>query len=340
MRLPRATAAPAGATWRRPGIRAFERSRVLAAQLEHLGHEPSAAVVAVAGDEPLPLSGLDAVCFPRHGYTRGDLMAYYAAMSPLLLPAIADRPIALKRFPQGVDGPSCYERRAPADTPHAVRADSLPDEGRAAPRRLVGGDLATLLYAVQLGAISVEPWHCRVGSLGYPDYAIVSLEPGPRTPFRRVADVALWVREELDRLGVAGIPKTSGTSGLHVVLPLVEGTPFDAARRLAELIARRVAERHRRETTVTRWVQSRPTSPVHVDYLLNARGRTAASVYSVRATPDATISTPLRWEDLAAGAEPRELTIRTIGARLREVGDLWAPAMRAANDPRRVLGDA
>ena len=288
----------------------------------------------------LDVSHLDKVFFPKPGYTKGDLMAYYASVSSLLLSAIMDRPLVMKRFPNGVGGESFYQQRAPDDPPRHVRVEPVADEGLKTQKRVIGGDLMTLLYVVQLGAISIDPWHSRVQSVGSADYAIVDLDPGPRASFRRVVDVALWVGEELERLGLHGIPKTSGASGIHIVLPLASGTPNETARLLAELVATRVAERHPKETTVTRWVQSRPTAAVYVDYLQNIRGKTVASVYSARATPDATVSAPLRWEELTPDLDPRAFTIETMSARLRDVGDLWREGMRRTNDPRRLLGDA
>lgn len=288
----------------------------------------------------LAVSSLDKVFFPRPRYTKGDLMAYYASVSPLLLPAVADRPLVMKRFPNGVGGESFYQQRAPDDPPASVRVEPVADEGLKTQKRLIGGDLATLLYVVQLGAISIDPWHSRAQSVGNADYAIVDLDPGPRASFKRVIDVALWVGEELERLGLHGVPKTSGASGIHIVLPLVAGTPNETARLVAEIVATRVAERHPGETTVTRWVQSRPAASVYVDFLQNIRGKTVASVYSARATPDATVSAPLRWNELMPDLDPRAFTIESMSARIREVGDLWREGMRRTNDPRRLLGDA
>jgi bifunctional non-homologous end joining protein LigD len=246
----------------------------------------------------------------------------------------------MKRFPNGIGGQSFYQQRAPEDPAAGVRVEPVADEGLKTQARLIGGDLATLLYLVQLGAISIDPWHSRVQSVGDADYSIVDLDPGPRASFRRVIDVALWVGEELDRLGLHGVPKTSGASGIHIVLPLVAETPNETARLMAEIVATRVSERHPGGTTVTRWVQSRPTSAVYVDFLQNIRGKTVASAYSARATPDATVSAPLRWSELTPDLDPRAFTIETMGARLGEVGDLWREGMRKLNDPRRLLGEA
>ena len=325
---------------RRPvSARTSHRLRDIVAQLARLRGD-GAGTLDLGGGQRLDVTNLDKVFFPRHGYTKGDLMAFYATVSPMLLPAISDRPLVLKRFPHGIDGESFYQQRAPDPVVEGVRVEAVFDDGLKAQDRLIGGDLATLLYVVQLGAISVDPWHSRVRTVGDADYAIVDLDPGPRASFKRVVDVALWVREELDHLGLHGVPKTSGSSGVHVVLPLVPGTSNETSRLLAELVATRVAERHPRETTVTRWVQSRPVTSVYVDFLQNIRGKTVASVYSIRATADATVSTPLRWDELTPTLDPRDFTIATVAGRLRDVGDLWADGMRHVNDPRRLLGDA
>jgi len=334
--------APATHQRRTAAVRALSGTRIreligVIAELEIGG---SAGTLDLAEDQRLDVSNLDKRFFPKRGYTKGDLMAYYASVSPFLLPAIKDRPLVMKRFPNGIGGQSFYQQRAPDDPPAGVRVEPVADEGLKTQARLVGGDLMTLLYLVQLGAISIDPWHSRVQSVGFADYAIVDLDPGPRASFRRVVDVALWVGEELDRLGLHGVPKTSGAAGIHIVLPLVADTPNETARLMAEIVATRVAERHPGATTVTRWVQSRPTSAVYVDFLQNIRGKTVASVYSARATPDATVSAPLRWSELTPELDPRAFTIESMGSRLRDVGDLWREGMRKPNDPRRLLGEA
>ena len=325
---------------RRAPTRALSGTRIrdLIGAIAAIEEDGGAGTLALSGDARLEVSNLDKRFFPKRGYTKGDLMAYYVSVSPFLLPAIADRPLVMKRFPNGVGGSSFYQQRAPEDPPRGVRVEPVADEGLKTQQRLVGGDLTTLLYLVQLGAISIDPWHSRVQSVGFADYSIVDLDPGPRASFRRVVDVALWVGEELDRLGLHGIPKTSGASGIHIVLPLVPDTPNETARLMAEIVATRVAERNPTATTVTRWVQSRPASAVYVDFLQNIRGKTVASVYSARATPGATVSAPLRWSELTPGLDPRAFTIESMGARLREVGDLWREGMRRLNDPRRLLG--
>jgi bifunctional non-homologous end joining protein LigD len=285
----------------------------------------------------LDVSNLGKVFFPKTKTTKGDVMRFYAQIAPMLLPAIEDRPLVMKRFPNGVGGKAFYQQKAPTDPPPAVRVEVVSDEGLTPQPRLIGGDLATLLYLVQLGAISVDPWHSRVQSVQMADYSIIDLDPGPRAQFKRVIDVAHAVKDVLDQLGLHAIPKTSGATGLHIVLPLPAGVPNEGARTVAELVATVVAERYPKLATVERWVKSRPASAIYVDYLQNIRGKTVAGVYSVRAQPIPSVSTPLHWDEVTSGLDPRDFTIDTLPERLRRVGDLWAAGMKKPNSLDRVL---
>jgi bifunctional non-homologous end joining protein LigD len=295
-------------------------------QLEIIERDGGAGVIELDSG-PLEVSNLDKVFFPSTGHTKGDVMRYYTWMSPYLLPAIAGRPLVMKRFPNGVQGKAFYQQRAPADPPASVRTEPVVDDGLTLQRRLIGGDLATLLYIVQLGAISIDPWHSRARSVKYADYAIVDLDPGPRAPFARVVEVACAVKDVLDDLGLHAVPKTSGASGLHIVIPFGPQVPNDAAKTLAEFIATRVVERKPKIATIERWVNSRPAGAVYVDFLQNIRGKTVAGVYSVRAQRAPTVSTPLWWEEVGKSLDPRDFTIDTVPERIRTLGDLWAAGM-------------
>jgi len=286
------------------------------------------------------VSSLGKVFFPKDGFTKGDLMRFYATVAPYMLPAIKDRPLVLKRFPNGISGPSFYQQKAPDEAPDAVRVETIRNEENIEQRRLVGGDLATLLYTVQLGAVSVDPWHGRVGALDRADYTILDLDPGPRTTFARVVEVARWVKAEMDDLGLQGIAKTSGSSGIHIFIPLPPDTPEEAALLVAQFIATRVAEGHPREATIERSVKARPPAAVYVDYLQNIRAKTVAGVYAVRARPGATVSTPLRWQELTSSLDPRDFTVETVPKRLERLGDLWGPVMSRPNSLRGVLAAA
>lgn len=287
----------------------------------------------LGGGETLDVTNLGKVFFPAKKYTKGRLLEYYAEVAPVLLPALKDRPLVLKRYPNGVGGEAFYQQKAPpeAQVPRAVRVEKVKDEGIDTERRLIGGNLATLLYVIQLGAISTDPWMSRVGSIADADYSIVDLDPGPKATFPRVIQVARWVKEVLDELGLHAVPKTSGASGIHIVLPLPKGASYGVSVTLAELVARRVNEKHPKETTIHRWVKERPPAAVYVDYLQNIRGKTVASVYSARAEPHASVSAPLKWSELTNDLRPTDFTIENMPARIRRVGDLWATGMRTIN---------
>ncbi|MEP6494356.1 MAG: DNA ligase D [bacterium] len=286
----------------------------------------------------LEVSNLHKVFFPATKHTKGDVMRFYALVSKYLLPAIADRPLVMRRFPNGVRGKAFYQQRAPADPPSSVRVESVSDEGLTTLDRLIGGDLATLLYAAQLAAISIDPWHSRVQSVKFADYAIIDLDPGPTAKFARVVEVALAVKDVLDSLGLHAVPKTSGASGLHIVLPLPPRVPNDAARMIAELVATTVAGQYPKVATVERSVKARQKGAIYVDYLQNIRGKTVAGVYSVRAQPQPTVSTPLLWSEVKAKLDPTDFTIDTVVDRLRKKGDLWADGMKRPNSLKGVTG--
>jgi Predicted eukaryotic-type DNA primase len=313
-------------------------------QLEAIERSGGDGTLHLGRDKAIEVSSLDKVFFPAEGFTKGDVMRYYALMSPTILRTVADRPLVLKRSPDGLAGGTFFQQKPPARMPSAVRVElvaSGPDaNGGARPqKRIVGGDLPTLLYTMQLGCISVDPWLSRVGSIDDADYAILDLDPGPEAPFGRVVEAALLVHEELQRLGLRAALKTSGSRGLHIAIPLPTGTAYDVAVGLAQSVATRVAESHPRTATVVRTLEERPRAAVYVDYLQNAKGKSVAGVYCVRAKPGATVSTPLDWAELRESLDPHSFTIHTVPARLRRIGDIWGAAMRRRNS-RRAIGVA
>jgi bifunctional non-homologous end joining protein LigD len=285
----------------------------------------------------LDVTNLGKVFFPTSGHTKGDLMRYYAQVAPFILPAVKDRPLVLRRFPNGIHGMAFYQQKAPPEAPESVRVEKVRDEGITTQDRLIGGDLATLLYIIQLGAVSIDPWHSRVPAVQHADYSIIDLDPGPKATFRRVIDVARWVKDVLDELGLRAVPKTSGASGIHIVLPLGARVPNDAARMVAELVATTVVDRHEKEATIIRQVKDRPAASVYVDYLQNIRGKTVAGVYSARANDGAQVSTPLAWDEVKPGLDPSDFTIDNAPARFAKVGDLWAKEMKKPNRLDKLL---
>jgi len=288
---------------------------------------------------PFPLTHLDKIYFPTQGYTKGDLFRYYATVAPQILPVIKDRPLALKRYPNGIGAAYFFQQKAPPakDTPPGVRVESVPValDGESH-RRIVGGTLATLLYTVQLGCIGVDPWHARVQSLSAPDYLVIDLDPGDRVPFRQVVDVARRVGDVLDALGLHGVPKTSGSRGIHVHVPLPTRTSGDTALAVAQRIASQVAHDAPQHATLQRDMARRPPDAIYVDYLQNSRGKTVAAAYAARAVDGARVSMPLRWEELTPTLDPHDFTIVTAPARIAEVGDLWAAGMARRNSATAV----
>jgi bifunctional non-homologous end joining protein LigD len=204
------------------------------------------------------------------------------------------------------------------------------------PSRLVGGDLLTLLYMTQLAVLSQDPWFSRVQSPHFADHAAIDLDPMPGVKFEWVLDVARWVRDELDKIKVRGFPKTSGSRGIHIFLPLPPETPYEAGQIFCQIIATIVANKHPRIATVTRSVHARGQK-VYVDYLQNIEGKSLACAYSARASDFAGASTPLTWKEIDEGVDPRDFTIRTLPDRLSEVGDLWKPLLTSRGiDLRKV----
>jgi bifunctional non-homologous end joining protein LigD len=269
------------------------------------------------------------VFWPGPQLTKGDLLRYYAEVSSLILPVVEDRPLVMKRFPNGVGSPAFYQQRSRQEKPPAgVRIEVLPDEldpiSEADARRFIGGSLITLLYMTQIAAISQDPWFSRVQSPLDADYVAIDLDPGEGTPFSRVLEVARWVHDELEALRVPGVAKTSGASGLHIYIPLPPHTSYESGQLFCQIIATVVSSRHPKAATVERTVRARPRGTVYVDYLQNILGKTLATAYSARASAFAGVSTPLTWEEVHQGVDPKDFTIVTAPARFREVGDLWA----------------
>ena len=190
-------------------------------------------------------------------------------------------------------------------------------------QRFIGGSLITLLYMTQIAAISQDPWFSRVQSPLNADYAAIDLDPDDHCPFSRVLDVARWVHDELETLRVPAVPKTSGSSGLHIYVPLPPETSYESGQLFCQIVATIVAAHHPKVATVERTVRARPRGTVYVDFLQNILGKTLATAYSARASDFAGVSTPLTWDEVHAGVDPKDFTIKTAPSRFREVGDLW-----------------
>jgi bifunctional non-homologous end joining protein LigD len=310
----------------------------IVAQLNAIQEDGGSGKLEISRGISIDVTNLGKTFFPKKKLTKGDLLRYYATVAPYVLPMMADRPLVLKRWPNGVnDTAKAFFQQNAGEVPDAVRTETIHTQGGSTNLRIVGGDLATLLYTIQLGAVSVDPWHSRVQSLDHADYTIIDLDPGPRAPFSRVVEVARWAKEVMDSLGLHGALKTSGSSGLHIYMPLPPETPNEAATLVAQIVATRVSEAHPKAATIERFVKARGAAQVYVDYLQNIIGKTVAGAYSARANADAMVSTPLEWDELTDDLDPREFTIETAPQRFAEVGDIWAKQMKKKNSLRALV---
>jgi bifunctional non-homologous end joining protein LigD len=294
-------------------------TQALIDQLNELEHARRDGVLALPGGDTISVTNLHKVFWPKQKLTKGDLFRFYVRVAPVLLPVLNDRPLVMKRFPNGVSAKPFYQHRAP-EVPSGVRTKLVEVAERRA--HIIGGSLKTLIYTTQLAAISQDPWFSRVQHPQFADHVALDLDPGEGVPFGRVLDVARWIQDELETLGAVGYPKTSGADGLHVYIPLPPETPYEAGLLFCQIIATVVSQKHPRTATVERTVSARGPR-VYVDYLQNILGKTLASAYSARASEYAGVSTPLSWAEVEAGVERRDFTIRTVPDRVGQVGDLW-----------------
>jgi bifunctional non-homologous end joining protein LigD len=291
-------------------------------QLEALEAAGKDGRITLPDGDMLDVTNLSKVFWPDVGRTKGDLLRYYARVAPFILPVVANRPLVMKRLPNGVTGKAFYQHRAPEPVPTGVRIETLPNDD--VPARLIGGSLKTLLYMAQIASISMDPWFSTMDDLDHADQVAIDLDPQPGATFDQILDVAGWVHDILRRVKVRGYPKTSGSEGLHIFIPLPPGTPYEAGMLFCQIVATMVAGAHPKVATVERMVGRRKDGTVYVDYLQNIQGKTLACAYSARASAFAGVSAPLTWDEVYERPRPQDFTLHTMPARLEAVGDLWA----------------
>jgi bifunctional non-homologous end joining protein LigD len=305
-------------------------------QLERIRESGGRGVLELGRGKTLQVSSLDKPFFPNDGITKGDVMRYYVALSSVLLPIIKDRPLILKRYPNGIEGQSFFQQNAGDSVPDGVRVARVKTGDGKRAVRIIGGDLLTLLYTVQIGTIAIHTWQSRIQSARDADSATIDLDPGDDVPFADVVDLAKNIKVELDKLHLSGAIKTSGSSGLHIVLPLPAKTSFATAAQLADVIATRTAEAHPTKATIERSIRSRPPGTIYVDAQQNAEGKSVVAAYSLRERPRATVSAPLDWSELRRSLRLDMFTMESMPARLAKVGDLWGAAMKRRNSKRSI----
>ena len=308
-------------------------------QLRTLERGDGEGEITFAGGATLHVSSLSKPFFPKPGITKGALMRYYTRVARYLLPEIEGRALVLKRYPDGVAGPMFFQQNAGEHVPDVVRVTTLETVELGAKPRIVGGDLATLLYTVQLGAIEVHPWLSRIDDVDAPDRCLIDLDPGDDVPFTEVAALAREVVRIAEACELTVALKTSGASGIHIVLPLPPRTSYETSAALAERLAQAVVAANPETATVERGVKARPKKSIYVDALQNARGKSMAAPYSVRARPAASVSAPLRPRELTSRLRIDAFTVGTIPARVTRIGDLWGDAI-ATRPTARTLARA
>ncbi len=282
------------------------------------------AVELEVGTRTVRISNPDRVYFAARGETKLDLARYYVGVGDGIVRALRERPCMLHRFPEGTGGEKVHQKRIPRGAPdwletvrvHFPRFDRTADE-------LCVTELAAVIWAVQMSTVEFHPWNSRRGHVELPDEWRIDIDPGLACPFDRVRRVAGVVGEVLDELGAVGWPKTSGGGGLHIYVRISPRWGFGEVRRAALAFAREVERRAPDDATTVWWRRERDPAKAFVDFNQNARDHTIASAYSVRGVPEATVSTPIAWEEIA-DVEPAELTIATVPARFARLGDLHA----------------
>jgi bifunctional non-homologous end joining protein LigD len=286
------------------------------------------------GRYDVPVSNPEKVFFPARGLTKLDLVSYYQGVAEHVLPHLRRRPFHMKRFPNGVESEFFHQKRVPANHPDYVDDVFVQFPSGHSTVFAIVDNAAALAWVTNLGCIELHTWHSRVEELERPDYLLIDLDPTTEGQWPFVREIALVVREVLDGLDLRSYPKTSGATGLHVLAPIRPELEFPHVRRFAKVVAEEVERRigDQRIATTTWRVADRVG--VFVDFGQNSRDRTIASAYSVRPTPDARVSAPLLWEEVA-GVEPEAFTLETMPARVASVGDpmrgMWRnpPSLRS-----------
>jgi len=275
---------------------------------------------AAAGDREVPFTNREKVFWPEEGFTKGDLIDYHRRIAPWLLPYLRDRPLVMTRYPDGIEGKSFFQKDAPAWVPAWVRTEQMWSEhAEREVNYFVCDDLESLLYVINMGTIPLHVWSSRVADLPHPDWCILDLDP-KGAPFSDVIALAREIRAICDELALPSYPKTSGSSGLHVLIPLGGRLTFEQSRMLAELLARVVVARRPEIATVARTLRARE-GKVYLDFLQNGHGRLLVAPFSVRPLSGAPVSMPLRWSEVNGRLDPRRYTIRNAAARMKRLGD-------------------
>lgn len=317
------------------GLRTDKKPRDIHREKPHA--LPPKTKVQNGNDAGLPFepTHMDKVFFPKTRYTKGDLFVYYKTVAPYILPYLKDRALSLNRMPDGINGESFFQKNNEHLPDWVPYADIFSDSHNDTLHWIVGGKLETLLYLVQLGSIEVNPWNSRKNHLDKPDWIVIDLDP-EGVGFEKVIEIARTVKEVCDEWDIPTYPKTSGKTGIHIYIPMNAKYTYEQGKNLAHLIVLEVHKRQPKLTSVERNPEKRHRK-IYLDFLQNREGQTLAVPYSVRPTPDATVSMPLHWNEVKSGLKPTDFTIKNVPERLKKQGDVWQNAFKKGIDLTKVL---
>ena len=285
-------------------------------------------VILRFGEREVRLTNLKKLFWQKLKITKGDLLQYYADVSPYLLPHLHDRAMVMKRYPNGAEGDFFYMKRAPEPRPAWIEICDI-DHGESAGviNFPIVQDLPSLLWLINLGCIDLNQWYATCDDADRPDVLHFDLDPGPGADFKMIRTVALHTRDILEHLGMPTFAKTTGSKGMHIYIPIKRGPTQKEVWTFAKAIALELEARHPNVITAEYRKVKRPYGRVLVDYNQNAWGRTLASIYSVRPTPVASVSTPVTWDEVEKGVRIEDFRIDNVLARFEKVGDLWKPML-------------
>ncbi|MDP9054563.1 MAG: DNA ligase D [Acidobacteriota bacterium] len=289
-------------------------------------------VTATIDGRSLKFTNLDKLYYPEDGFTKRDLLNYYDAVSPLLLPHLKDRPLSLKRYPNGIHEPFFFQKNTPEGYPSWLRTEQVEDI-----RYLLAQDKASLLYLTNLGCIDQNPWMSRVGSLDNPDYILIDLDP-QECAFTKIVEAALLVRQKLDDIGLEGYPKTTGGDGMHIFIPIEPRYTYEQARTFAEVIAMMLAGERPDLFTRPRSVTAREKNRVYFDHIQIGKSKTISAAYVARAYPGAPVSTPLAWDEVKPSLHPSQFSIANAPERFARVGDLFDGVLKKKQKIEKAFG--
>lgn len=295
-------------------------------------------VFAEVGDQTLHFTNLNKVYFPQDGYTKRDLLAHYLRMAKFILPFLKDRPLVLRRYPNGIEADAFFQKDAGKDVPEWIQTVAVESESKGSKiHYFLANDLPALLYLTNLGCIDHNPWSSRYDDQEHPDYIFFDLDPSAGADFAAVVMLARAVMERLGELGLKAFAKTSGGTGLHLFIPIQPRYSYEQVRQFVELVATWTARDHPELITTQRSLAKRPEGSIYVDAHQNSRGQSLASVYSVRAFPHAPVSTPVSLRELNPKLRADTWNIRSIRGRIEELGDLWARFWRRRQSIERAV---